>query len=968
MKQLRTFTYLVLSSIILFISFQNCSPVKFYDVNHSSLVASLNTNGILINRGATYANNTSAMIQINVDSAIDMYVTNSPNCSGGGTWQPAAREIPWELGDKNQITNVYAKFRANLQSETVCISDSIIHDDIPPVVSLREPIVAMTKAATVSVRLNMSDSGGSGIENLVCPAGVLPCTPELSITNNSEGLKNYDFYAVDKAGNRSPIISTNWLFDKTAPQILFTMTPATKTAMGTAAFIVSATDNYSSANLIKFKCLIDAGTYQDCNSAFNFANLNDGLHNVRVYAYDQVENASIPISYSWTVGRNVPAIRYTETPKPYTNVKGQFAFDGTDQFGVPLTKFQCSLNNSVYADCKSPFPLVATLIEGENKLKIKGIDGLGLESGELEYKWMYDTVKPLIAWTIFPAEFTKNQNENLKIAVTGDIQPLESIEFFLDNKPLVKSLADSYMLLALAEGLHTVSVVVIDKAGNKSDPSGITFWSDFTPPSLNYPAIVTPTNYPELSLPVQAADNIVSPNNVISLFYILDEPAVGSAPYTPFTSPLLIKNVMNGSHLIKMYAVDKAGNKSPIYLTNQFYVDLMAPVITFIQQPSSSVNAGLRVTIEYLVQDAGAGIATIQCKYSNSTAVLSDTPCVAKATLSLPIMSSDTYVFSIMATDILGNTTTKAITWTTGTLYEQKSHPFTVSSQTNDNVDILLVIDNSGSMANEQAKISAAFANFLNNLGALNYRIAITTTDVSSFGLQGSLTYFGGSSRTFIDRTTPQALELLQYTVKTGTSGSGDEKGLSAIKMFTDKALAVKSTLSNENIFLRPDAVFATIVITDSDEAEYAGGYQSANAFLADFRAKLPNKTYIHHSSIVLPNDQLCRDSGEGYGVTYFDLSKATGGISASLCSPDYVDQLKNFATTIYNKISEQTLPCPPIDINNDGNLDIDISYISSTGATGKITSYTVTNNKVSFMSQLTIVGDYNISYYCLKP
>ncbi len=963
MKYLRAYAYFAISSVIFLVSFQNCSPVRFSDTNHSSLVASLSTNGILINKGATYANDTNSLLQINVDAATEMYITNTPDCTGGGNWQPAAREIPWELGEKNRLTGVYAKFRANQHSETICINDSIIHDDIPPELSLLEPFAALTKAPATSIKLNMSDLG-SGIDNLVCPTGVLPCSTAMTIANTEEGPKNYEFYAVDKAGNRSALLTTKWLVDRTPPKIMFATTPATKTSLATADFSVAATDNYTPASNIKFKCLIDAGAYVDCKAAFSFSGLLDGIHNVQIYAYDEVENASNPISFSWMIGRKFPTIRFTETPRPYTNMTEQFAFDGTDQFAVPLVNFQCSLNNSIFADCKSPFVLPASLLQGENKFKIKGIDALGIESGELEYKWIYDTVKPVVTWIIYPAEFTKNVNENLKISISGDQQPLESIEFYLDNSALAKSLADAYTLTSLTEGFHTASVIVTDKAGNKSDPSAKNFWSDFTAPTLSYPQIVTPSKNQDLSLPVTAADNTPAPNNVISLFYVIDEAMVNPAPYTLFTSPLEIKNIPHGLHLIKMYAVDKAGNKSIIYLTNPFLTDLNPPVITYLQQPSVEVSTGQTVTVEYLVQDIDTGLSSIVCKYSNSVAVISEGACLEKATLVLPIMGSDTYTFAITATDKVGNSSTKSLLWKTGLLYEQKTHPFKVTSQINNKVDVLLVIDNSGSMEAEQAKISDAFANFLNNLGGINYRIGVTTTDVTLSGQQGSLLQFGSTNLTYIEPTTPDALMLLQKTVQTGTLGDGAEKGLTAIQKFIDKALTLTT---NEYRFLRSEAVFATLVVTDSDEAAYSGGYQTAQAFLDVFKMKLPNKTYIHHSSIVLPNDLTCKAQGEGYGTTYFDLSKATGGISASLCSPNYVDQLKDFATTIINKISEQTLACAPIDINKDGKIDMDISFVSSVGTTGKITSYTVLNNKVSFINMLTIVGDYTITYYCLK-
>ncbi len=68
----------------------------------------------------------------------------------------------------------------------------------------------------------------------------------------------------------------------------------------------------------------------------------------------------------------------------------------------------------------------------------------------------------------------------------------------------------------------------------------------------------------------------------------------------------------------------------------------------------------------------------------------------------------------------------------------------TVAIAINKDVDILFVIDNSGSMGEEQALLSENFASFINVLEAkdvqANYRIGITTTDSGNPRCEGSVT------------------------------------------------------------------------------------------------------------------------------------------------------------------------------------------------------------------------------------
>ncbi len=325
--------------------------------------------------------------------------------------------------------------------------------------------------------------------------------------------------------------------------------------------------------------------------------------------------------------------------------------------------------------------------------------------------------------------------------------------------------------------------------------------------------------------------------------------------------------------------------------------------------------------------------------------------------------------------------------------YVDKVLNFQVTSSQNSKIDILFVIDNSGSMAAEQAKLAQVFSGFISKISNLDWRVGVTTTDNSSAnGAKGSLLPYT-SGAFFIEANTPNANSLFISRIQTGTNGSGTETGLTSISNFLVKAATAGS---NESSFLRPNAIFTTIVVTDSDQSQSGtraatttsgtvlnvsskstittsgsrtsesgtlGNAVVPSEFVAEVRAALPEKEYIHHSSIALPGDVACKSQSEMYGTTYFDVTNLTGGINASLCDVDYADQFELMAQSIINRVSEKTLDCAPADVNQDGHADVKIKDPSG----GIISQYSISGNKVIFPSELDIIGAYQILYKCAE-
>ncbi|MBS2028371.1 MAG: VWA domain-containing protein [Deltaproteobacteria bacterium] len=232
-------------------------------------------------------------------------------------------------------------------------------------------------------------------------------------------------------------------------------------------------------------------------------------------------------------------------------------------------------------------------------------------------------------------------------------------------------------------------------------------------------------------------------------------------------------------------------------------------------------------------------------------------------------------------------------------------------------IDLLWVVDNSGSMADKQAKLAASFQRFIDAFaaGAIDYRIAVTTTDVFA-DVPGSAGNFYGTP-TVIKPTDDDPLQEFQINVKVGTNGSGNEEGLQGAKLALDKVNAANAgtyaaynlcstsctTSTDRNCvatcqaqhepdFLRPDAYLYVVFVSDDEDhsddepIHYARYLQTVKG--------LGNEAMVAASAIVGdPSGPPCDARA---GVKYADVAQYTGGIFGSICDSTFDQNLTNIA------------------------------------------------------------------------
>ncbi len=208
-------------------------------------------------------------------------------------------------------------------------------------------------------------------------------------------------------------------------------------------------------------------------------------------------------------------------------------------------------------------------------------------------------------------------------------------------------------------------------------------------------------------------------------------------------------------------------------------------------------------------------------------------------------------------------------------------------------VDILLVVDDSGSMAAEQGKLSRGFDTFVRyfDVADVDYHIGVTTTDMDT--RLGALADRGGAK--VISRETDDPADVFSDNVRVGTVGSADERGMDAA------AAAVSEEMAEVNEgFFREDALLSVIFVSDEEDASY-GPTAEWLQDMRDLKGAGARRDAVNVSALVgvdpetgEPADcgQEVGDPNEGAfaGRRYVDVARRTGGVVGSICLDNYDD------------------------------------------------------------------------------
>lgn len=317
-------------------------------------------------------------------------------------------------------------------------------------------------------------------------------------------------------------------------------------------------------------------------------------------------------------------------------------------------------------------------------------------------------------------------------------------------------------------------------------------------------------------------------------------------------------------------------------------------------------------------------------------------------------------------------------------------------------VDILIVDDNSASMSFEQARLSPRFGNFIADLDSrkIDYRIAITTTDVS--GQNGGkliaykegvfyITPKDGDRYTLFDAAIqrPETLTCEKFIADWIRNNGGDKSSINSNSYSTlyskncpsgDERGVYSANLvvkNNPSSFIRPDAHLAVIFLSDEDERsglygsrDYALEQMDQPSYLtSNVKSTLGDDKFNSLSvHAIVVKDQSCLNlqnsqALDNYipttglvtgsiGNVYLTFTNQGWGNSADICSNDYTSQLGQIRTNLTERIRDIMLNC-----SNPTDLVVTVS--------GTPVSHIVDGKVLKFTQYLDPGTSVTLSYKC---
>jgi hypothetical protein len=248
----------------------------------------------------------------------------------------------------------------------------------------------------------------------------------------------------------------------------------------------------------------------------------------------------------------------------------------------------------------------------------------------------------------------------------------------------------------------------------------------------------------------------------------------------------------------------------------------------------------------------------------------------------------------------------------------------TYAQQAASKIDVLWIIDDSGSMAPRQENLARNFQAFINEFtkNSVDFRIAVTTTDI--FKEAGA---FVGNPRVLAP-TTPDLINAFATSVKVGTNGSPYEVGMEAARLSIEKQKAENAGLidacqyacagspscaqdcQTKTVlpFLRSGAYLYLIFVSDEDDKSS----QDVRFFYRYFETAqgVGNDGTVTTAAIM--GDVPSNGCGATPGAKYKALSDLTGGEVGSICDDNFsvtLEKLASNAVGLKRRFALQTKP-----------------------------------------------------------
>ncbi len=380
-----------------------------------------------------------------------------------------------------------------------------------------------------------------------------------SLADLADGAHTFEVRATDSAQNTDPTpASRAFTVDTAAPNTSIDSGPQGPTNDPTPSFGFSATGGAQS-----YECRFDSASFGPCSGPGDThtasPQLSDGAHSFEVRATDSAQNTDpTPASRAFTVDTAAPNTSIDSGPQGPTN-------DPTPSFGFSATggaqSYECRFDSASFGPCSGPgdtHTASPQLSDGAHSFEVRATDSAqNTDPTPASRSFTVDTAAPA-APSLTDTDPDSPANDN-NPEVKGSAEAGSTVRIYSSSDcsglPLASGTAgelDSPGLTVNVAADQTTSLRAraSDRAGNESGCSAaIEYTEDSTPPDTEL------TDAPPPESAKRKVKFAFSSTEAQSTFRCSFDKAT-----MKHCKPPLTKRVARGTHVFRVYALDRSGN------------------------------------------------------------------------------------------------------------------------------------------------------------------------------------------------------------------------------------------------------------------------------------------------------------------------------------------------------------------------------------------------------------------------
>ena len=244
----------------------------------------------------------------------------------------------------------------------------------------------------------------------------------------------------------------------------------------------------------------------------------------------------------------------------FSGASATFAFTGSDNADSPAQlTFACKLDDTAFTSCTNPVTF-SGLADGTHHLSVSASDRSGnVDPVPATRTWTVDATAPDTMIGRGPKKLTRARAATFSFSGQDALTAEGELVFVcsLDGGAATACTSPS-TLSGVADGRHTFSAVAVDRAGNRdASPAEFAWTVDATPPAK--PRVrgphTTGTRRPTYRF---SSHDALTARRALTFLCALDRGVLRRC------SPVLRPTLRPGRHLLRVAAVDRAGNRSAI--------------------------------------------------------------------------------------------------------------------------------------------------------------------------------------------------------------------------------------------------------------------------------------------------------------------------------------------------------------------------------------------------------------------